>query len=54
MRLEKFQVKGLFDLYNHTLDFTKEGNATQNESEGASVIMIYGRNGVQNIRTSEY
>ncbi len=46
MRLDKFQVIGLFDLYNHTLDFTKEENTKQNESEGASVIMIYGRNGV--------
>jgi ABC-type cobalamin/Fe3+-siderophores transport system ATPase subunit len=44
MKIDKFQVTGLFDLYNHTLDFTNEH--TQSSNEGASVVMIFGRNGV--------
>lgn len=44
MKIIQFEVIGLFDLYNHTLDFrplTKDSN-----EEMASVFMIYGRNGI--------
>lgn len=44
MKIEKFKVDGLFDLYNHTLDFTQ--SISQSKAEGASVVMIFGRNGI--------
>lgn len=42
MKLKEFYIEGLFDLYNHTIDFTNQ-SASDN---GANVIMIYGKNGV--------
>lgn len=42
MKINKFEVIGLFDLYNHTLSF----DDCANDEEGASVIMIYGKNGI--------
>lgn len=44
MKIKEFQVTGLFDLYNHTLDFSNN-NENSDEVE-ASVIMIYGQNGI--------
>jgi energy-coupling factor transporter ATP-binding protein EcfA2 len=45
MRIEKFQVTGLFDLYNHKLNFSNK-NSNQIGEEEASVIMLYGQNGI--------
>lgn len=42
MKINKFEVIGLFDLYNQTLSF----DDCANDEEGASVIMIYGKNGI--------
>jgi len=42
MKIEKFEITGLFDLYNHTLNF----NSKKGDSEEASVIMMFGRNGI--------
>lgn len=44
MKIKEFQVSGLFDLYNHKLDFSN--NDTKSAEETASVIMIYGKNGI--------
>ncbi len=45
MKIEKFVVIGLFDLYNHTLDF-KTKYSSKSQTEEASVIMMFGRNGI--------
>ena len=42
MKLKEFYIEGLFDLYNHTIDFTNQNSP----EKGANVIMIYGKNGV--------
>ena len=44
MKISEFEVTGLFELYNHKLEFSKSKN--QKQDDGASVIMIYGKNGV--------
>lgn len=45
MKISKFEVIGLFDLYNHVLDFGISSDDTSSEDK-ASVIMLFGRNGI--------
>lgn len=45
MKISKFEVEGLFNLYNHKLDFNGNKNDSK-KNEQASVIMIFGRNGI--------
>ena len=45
MKIEKFEIIGLFGLYNHTLDFNQKNNP-KHVGEEASVIMLFGKNGV--------
>jgi len=42
MEYKQFYVKGLFGLYNHTIDFSK----SKTPKDGASVVMLYGKNGI--------
>lgn len=42
MKLKEFYIKGLFELYNHTINF----DSSPTEDGIANVIMIYGKNGV--------
>ncbi len=42
MEFKKFHIEGLFGLYNHTIDFSK----AKKSNENASIIMIYGKNGI--------
>jgi ABC-type cobalamin/Fe3+-siderophores transport system ATPase subunit len=45
MKISKFEVIGLFDLYNHILDFGI-GSDNASSDDKASVIMLFGRNGI--------
>ncbi|MGM5629879.1 AAA family ATPase [Apibacter raozihei] len=42
MQIKEFYIEGLFDLYNHKIDFT----INKHERANADVIMIYGKNGI--------
>ena len=42
MEFKQFYVEGLFGLYNHTIEFS----TSKTSSEKASIVMIYGNNGV--------
>jgi len=42
MEFKEFYVEGLFDLYNHRIDFAK----SKSSEKRASIIMLYGKNGV--------
>lgn len=44
MKISTFEVTGLFELYNHTLEFNIPKGKQINDK--ASVIMMYGRNGI--------
>ena len=45
MKISKFEVIGLFDLYNHILDFEIDSDNASSDDK-ASVIMLFGSNGI--------